>query len=137
MLLEKAIDANAITQEKYITISVNKKSVEEARNYFARVGAELITHFDRLGSKCIELELDERLCIFHDFYRTGEETDFYFDIKETRKKGHDFKDFICPDSMEIERDYFKIGERYGRVLFLKEYASYIKDRLILTIPRRL
>lgn len=53
MLLEKAIDANAITQEKYITISVNKKSVEEARNYFARVGAELITHFDRLGSKCI------------------------------------------------------------------------------------
>lgn len=130
MLLEKAIDANAITQEKYITISVNKKSVEEARNYFARVGAELITHFDRLGSKCIELELDERLCIFHDFYRTGEETDFYFDIKETRKKGHDFKDFICPDSMEVERDYFKIGERYGRVLFLKEYASYIKDSMV-------
>ena len=31
MLLEKAIDANAITQEKYITISVNKKSVEAAR----------------------------------------------------------------------------------------------------------
>lgn len=130
MLLEKAIDANAITQEKYITISVNKKSVEEARNYFARVGAELITHFDRLGSKCIELEPDERLRIFHDFYRTGEETDFYFDIKETRKKGHDFKDFICPDSMEIERDYFKIGERYGRVLFLKEYASYIKDSMV-------
>lgn len=130
MLLEKAIDTNAITQEKYITISVNKKSVEEARNYFARVGAELITHFDRLGSKCIELEPDERLRIFHDFYRTGEETDFYFDIKETRKKGHDFKDFICPDSMEIERDYFKIGERYGRVLFLKEYASYIKDSMV-------
>lgn len=130
MLLEKAIDANAITQEKYITISVNKKSVEEARNYFARVGAELITHFDRLGSKCIELEPDERLRIFHDFYRTGEETDFHFDIKETRKKGHDFKDFICPDSMEIERDYFKIGERYGRVLFLKEYASYIKDSMV-------
>ena len=79
---------------------------------------------------CIELEPDERLRIFHDFYRTGEETDFYFDIKETRKRGHDFKDFICPDSMEIERDYFKIGERYGRVLFLKEYASYIKDSMV-------
>ena len=103
MLLEKAIDANAITQEKYITISVNKKSVEEARNYFTRVGAELITHFDRLGSKCIELEPDERLRIFHDFYRTGEETDFHFDIKETRKKGHDFKDFI----------YFMIGINKG------------------------
>lgn len=130
MLLEKATGANAIIQEKYITISVCKKNVEEARNYFARVGADLIAHFGRLGSKCVELEPDERLRIFHDFYRAGEETEFRFDIKETRKKGHDFKDFICPDSMEFTGDYFKIGERYGRVLFLREYASYIKDSMV-------
>lgn len=130
MLLEKATGANSIIQEKYITISVCKKNVEEARNYFARVGADLIAHFGRLGSKCVELEPDERLRIFHDFYRAGEETEFRFDIKETRKKGHDFKDFICPDSMEFTGDYFKIGERYGRVLFLREYASYIKDSMV-------
>ena len=64
------------------------------------------------------------------FYRAGEETEFRFDIKETRRKGHDFKDFICPDSMEFTGDYFKIGERYGRVLFLREYASYIKDSMV-------
>ena len=130
MLLEKATGANSIIQEKYITISVCKKNVEEARNYFARVGADLIAHFGRLGSKCVELEPDERLRIFHDFYRAGEETEFRFDIKETRRKGHDFKDFICPDSMEFTGDYFKIGERYGRVLFLREYASYIKDSMV-------
>ena len=130
MLLERATGANAYTQEKYITISVNKKNVEEARSYFARVGADLIAHFGRLGSKCVEMETDERLRIFHDFYRAGEETSFRFDMKETRKKGHDFKDFICPDSMEFEKDYFKIGERYGRVLFLREYASYIKDAMV-------
>lgn len=130
MLLDKATGANAIIQEKYITISVCKKNVEEARNHFARVGADLIAHFGRLGSKCVELEPDERLRIFHDFYRAGEETEFRFDIKETRRKGHDFKDFICPDSMEFTGDYFKIGERYGRVLFLREYASYIKDSMV-------
>ena len=130
MLLERATGANAYTQEKYITISVNKKNVEEARSYFARVGADLIAHFGRLGSKCVEMETDERLRIFHDFYRAGEETSFRFDMKETRKEGHDFKDFICPDSMEFEKDYFKIGERYGRVLFLREYASYIKDAMV-------
>ena len=130
MLLDKATGANAIIQEKYITISVCKKNVEEARNYFARVGADLIAHFGRLGSKCVELEPDERLRVFHDFYRAGEETEFRFDIKETRRKGHDFKDFICPDSMEFTGDYFKIGERYGRVLFLREYASYIKDSMV-------
>ena len=130
MLLDKATGANAIVQDKYITISVNKKNVEEARNYFARVGADLIAHFGRLGSKCHELETDERLRIVHDFFRVGEETSFRFDIKETRKKGHDFKDYVCPDSMEFAADYFKIGNRYGRVLFLREYASYIKDSMV-------
>lgn len=130
ILLEKATGANAIVQDKYMTISVNKKNIEDARNYFARVGADLIAHFGRLGSKCVELETDERLRIFHDFYRVGEESSFHFDIKETRKKGHSFKDYICPDSMEFEKDYFKMGDRYGRVLFLREYASYIKDSMV-------
>ena len=130
MLLDKATGANSIVQDKYMTISVNKKSVEDARTYFARVGADLIAHFGRLGSKCTELETDERLRIFHDFYRVGEETAYHFDLKETRKKGHDFKDYICPDTMEFEKDYFKLGERFGRVLFLREYASYIKDSMV-------
>ena len=130
MLLDKATGTNSIVQDKYITISINKKSVEDARTYFARVGADLIAHFGRLGSKCVELETDERLRIFHDFYRVGEESSFHFDIKETRKKGHDFKDYICPDTMEFEKDYFKMGNRYGRVLFLREYASYIKDSMV-------
>lgn len=130
VMLENATGANAIVQDKYVTISVNKKSVDEARNYFARVGADLISHFGRLGSKCSELETDERLRIIHDFFRVGEESSFRFDIKETRKKGHDFKDYICPDSMEFNADHFKIGNRYGRVLFLREYASYIKDSMV-------
>ena len=130
MLLDKATGANVTVHDKYVTISINKKSVEDARTYFARVGADLIAHFARLGSKCVELETDERLRIVHDFYRVGEETAYHFDIKETRKKGHDLKDCVCPNSLEFEKNYFKIGDRYGRVLFLREYASYIKDDII-------
>lgn len=133
MLLEKATGANSTVQDKYITISVNKKDIEEARTYFARVGADLISHFARLGSTCSEMDTDERLRIMHDFFRMGEETDYHFDIKESRKKGHNFKDYICPDSMEFTKDYFKIGDRYGRVLFLREYASYIKDDMVTEI----
>ena len=130
MLLSQTKKANEIVQEKIITISIYKKSIEEARNYFSRAGADLISHFGTLGSKCVELDAEERLRIAHDFYRTGEETSFHFDIHETMKKGHDFKDFICPDSVEFQSDFFKIGERYGRVLFLKEYASFIKDSMV-------
>ena len=130
MLLSQTKKYNEIVQEKIITISVYKKSIEEARNYFSRAGADLISHFGALGSKCVELDAEERLRIAHDFYRTGEETLFHFDIHETMRKGHDFKDFICPYSVEFQNNYFKIGERYGRVLFLKEYASYIKDSMV-------
>ena len=35
MLLDKATGANGIVQEKYLTISVVKKDIEEARAYFA------------------------------------------------------------------------------------------------------
>ncbi len=130
MLVNQAKNANEIVQEKIITISVYKDSVEEARNYFTRTSAELMNHFNTLGSKFIELDAKERLRIAHDFYRTGEETSFHFDIHETMKKGHDFKDFICPDTVEIEKDYFMIGNRYSRAFFLKEYASYINDDMI-------
>ena len=130
MLINQAKEANEIIQEKILTISIYKKSVEEARNYFNRVGSELITKFNALGSKCIELNAEERLRILHDFYRTGEETSFRFDMQSDLRKGHNFKDFICPDTFKFEDDYFTLGNRYGRVLFLKEYASFIKDSMV-------
>ena len=53
------------------------------------------------------------------------------------KKGHDFKDYICPDSMERADDYVKLGEKYVRVLFLKDYASYIKDSMVSELTEAL
>ena len=133
MLDSQSKTANEIVQEKILTISVYKKTKEEARSYFSRIGADLSNHFSALGSKCIELDAKERLRIAHDFYRTGEETAFTFDIHEHMKLGHDFRDMICPDSAKFRSDYFQIGNRYGKVLFLKSYASFIKDSMVMEL----
>lgn len=130
MLLDKATASNGIVQEKCITITIEKKNIEDARLYFLRIGTELINKFKKLGSVCVELEAVERLQLFHDFYRVGEETAFNFDFISNMRKGHSFKDYICPDTFEIKDDYIKIGNRYARVLFLKEYANYIKDSMV-------
>jgi len=130
MLLDKGTGANCITQEKYVTVSVAKRNIEEARAYFARIGADLTAHFSALGSKCVELDATERLRILHDFYRAGEESDFYFDPRDMMRKGHDFRDYICPDGIEKHSDYLKLGNRYCRVLYLKDFASYIKDSMV-------
>ena len=133
ILLQQTTGANSFIQEKFLTVSVIKSNIEEARNYFARIGAEFARAFRNLGSKCSEVEINDRLRIFHDFFRAGEEAYYHFDIHEARKRGHDFRDYICPDSMEFKPDYFKIDDRYGRVLFLRDYAQFIKDDILSEI----
>jgi len=130
MLMDKALGANSIIQEKFITISITKKNIEEARTYFSRIGADLSNHFNELGSKCIRLNATERLRLAHDFYRIGEENIFTWDMLDNMRKGHSFKDYICPDTFRFENDYFEMGDKVGRVFYLKDYASYIKDDMI-------
>ena len=130
MLLDKAIGSNGMVREIYLTVSVVKKNYEEAKNYFRRIGNDIVSHLSKLGSKCIELDAKEKLRILHDFYRIGEEVNYNLDIKDLMKKGHNFKDYICSDGFSFKSDYFEMGKKFGRVLFLKDYASYIKDSFI-------
>ncbi|MBO5376197.1 MAG: ATP-binding protein [Bacilli bacterium] len=130
MLLDKAIGSNGMVREIYLTVSVVKKNYEEAKNYFRRIGNDIVSHLSKLGSKCVELDAKEKLRILHDFYRIGEEVNYNLDIKDLMKKGHNFKDYICPDGFSFKSDYFEMGKKFGRVLFLKDYASYIKDSFI-------
>ena len=130
VILGKATAGNGIIQEKYLTITVPKKNIEEARAYFTRVGAGLATHFAALGSKCVELDATERLRILHDFYRQGEEVDFHFDARDMMRKGHNFRDYICPDYIERHSDYLILGGKYCRTLYLKDYANYIRDSFV-------
>ena len=117
MLLSKVSGTNnSIYQERYLTVSVHKKNIDEARTYFARVGTDIITHLSKLSSIGEELDAEQRLQIFRDFFQADQPQCFPFDMKAFAKRGSSFKDWICPQSMEFSKDCFKINERYGRVL---------------------
>ncbi len=131
MLLDRAVvNSNNMVQEKYITVSTSRKNILDARSLFNRMSSELYSNFSKLSSRLIELDAKERLRIFHDFYRLGQEQYYNFDLKQTMRKGHDFRDAICPDSMEFNKDYIKIGDKYCRTLYMREFASFIKDTMI-------
>ena len=133
MLLDKAIGSNGMVREIYLTVSVVKKNYEEAKNYFRRIGNDIVSHFAKLGSKCVELDAREKLRILHDFYRIGEEVNYNLDIKELMKKGHSFKDYICPDGFSFKNDYFEMGKKFGRVLFLTSFFFLFSLFLLTTI----
>ena len=130
ILLEKAMGAKGVIQEKYITISVYKKDIDEARSYFARVGADLSAHFAALGSKCTEMTAKERLKVLRDFYNGGEDPGTDIDIKDMMRKGHDPKDTIAPSSFSKQSDCFEMNGVFGRTIYLKDYASYIRDDFV-------
>jgi len=130
MLTSKITGSDSMVRDLYVTVSVHKKTVEEARAYFLRTQTDLSAHLNRLGSRLTELNGIDKLRLLHSFYRAGEENSFRFNFRETIEKGHSFKDLIVPDTFEFEKDYFKMGDQYGRVLYLREYASYIKDKFI-------
>lgn len=69
--------------------------------------------------------------ILHDFFRIGEEDSFRFDFDTVAKRGHSFKDSICPDSIQFHSNYFELSDsKVGRVLFLKDYPAYLEDSFV-------
>ena len=87
LVLGKAAESNNLIQEKYITVSAEKKSVEEARAFFSRVGTDLTTGLSRMSSSVREITVNDRLRLLHDFYRPGEEQLFRFNLEDTMRKG--------------------------------------------------
>ena len=130
MIMDAAIRGNGILQEKYITVSVIKKSYEEAKTFFSRVYTELASRFAGLSSKLYEIDVVDRMRVFHDFFRIGREESYHFDMKDLMKRGHSFVDAICPDSMTVKSDHIKIGKKYARVLYLQEFPSFLKDSMV-------
>lgn len=130
ILTQQAAKSHNLVQEKYITLSIAQRNIEETRAYFRRVDANLSKSFGRLDSGAWSLSNHDRLRILHDFFRPGEEQYFTFDQTATIRCGMDFKDLICPDGLAFKAGYFEMGDKVGRVLFLKDYASYIEDDMI-------
>lgn len=71
--------SNGITQDKYLTVTVEKKTEEEARAYFNRISAEFAALFAKLGSKFEEVTAEEKLRILFDFFHYGAEDDYHYD----------------------------------------------------------
>jgi type IV secretory pathway VirB4 component len=130
ILERNVILTSGVEQDKYLTITVEKPSIEEARTYFNGKEAEFKPAFAKLGSKLTEVDEKEKIRIFFDFFHRGCEEDFMYDRLLYKRRKHKFKLALAPESMEFKSDYFKMDGRYGRVLYLKDYANFIKDSLI-------
>lgn len=130
IIMQKALQGNGMIQEVYLTVTVPKKDHSAAKNFFLRTTGTLQTQLVKLGSACEQLNGKERLELLHDIYRGNSENEPEFDLKQSVKLGSSAKNYIAPESMEFDTDYFKMGGLYGRALVLHHYPTFLKDSIV-------
>lgn len=146
MLIEKMAESrNNIVHEKYIVISTEADDIETAKNTFSRLDAEVSKCIQRLtgGIESKPMGIIERLSILYSVYNMDSDVPFYqhikmkngkvtesFNLKQLKKWGITTKDVIAPPAITYNYDYFKLGDTYGRVLFLTDLPSFLRGDVV-------
>lgn len=119
-----------IEQERYLTLTIERKNFEEAKAQFATIEASVHKAFGELGAEIVPLLGNERIKVLYDYYHLGRENSFDFDIREAKKVGADFRNDLCNSMMQFYPDYFKDESKFCRALFIKKYPSSLSDRFL-------
>ena len=128
---EKIVEGRqGIEQERYLTITIERKNYEEAKAQFATIEATIHKAFNELGSEIIPLNANERIKVLYDYYHMGDEGTFGFDIREAKKSGNDFVNDICNGMIKYHPDCFEDERKYCKALFVKKYPSSLSDRFL-------
>lgn len=119
-----------IEQERYLTLTIDRKNFEEAKAQFATLEATIHKAFNELGADIVPLTGNQRLKILHDFYHLGNDGQFDFDIKQAKKVGADFRNDLCNGMLKFFLDSFEDEGKYCKALFIKKYPSSLSDRFL-------
>lgn len=119
-----------IEQERYLTLTIERKNFEEAKAQFATLEATLHKAFGELGAGIIPLTGNERLKVLYDYYHLGNEGQFEFNLKESKKVGSDFVNDLCNGMVKYFPEHFEDENKYCRALFIKKYPSSLSDRFL-------
>ena len=128
IIMEKISEGSqGIERERYLTITIERKTYEEAKARFATIEATIRRSFAELGSELIDLTGNERLKSIYGFYHLGEEADFDLDIKKGKKMAKDVKNDLVNGSITFYPDHMIQSGKYCRALFIKKYPSSMSD----------
>lgn len=124
------VGKKGIEQVKFITITVSRNTFDDANLAYNSISANLIKEFAALGSTLISLNAVERLRIFHDFYRIGDESKFDFDLMDCISNCRDYRNEISCNYINFSENpaYFRTDRKYGKCIAI-DPDSYPDDDL--------
>lgn len=119
-----------IEQERYLTLTIERKNFEEAKAQFATLEATVHKAFIELGADLVPLTGNERLKVLYDYYHLGNEEQFEFDLKDSKIVGTDFTNDLCNGMVKYFPEHFEDERKFCKALFIKKYPSSLSDRFL-------
>ena len=119
-----------IEQERYLTLTIERKNFEEAKAQFATLEATVHKAFIELGADIVPLTGNERLKVLYDYYHLGNEEQFEFDLKDSKIVGTDFTNDLCNGMVKYFPEHFEDERKFCKALFIKKYPSSLSDRFL-------
>ncbi|GFI68465.1 hypothetical protein IMSAG249_00282 [Lachnospiraceae bacterium] len=133
--LEKG--SNDIRTERLLTFCVREKSYKAAKVHLEKIATTLQKNFMRFNCRSRVLDGYERLKIMFLLFHQGTDEKFMWNFDLPVNTGLSSKDFIAPSSFDFKPSdqldatrYFRSGEDWGAVSYIKIYAADMDDRVI-------
>lgn len=125
-------DQRNFVVEKYVTFTTKSANQKQANRNLDTMSKNFKSRFD---NNDIQLSMEalsgiERLRLMSSLLRPT--TYFSTTYKEMAIAGLNSKAFIGPSrlSFPVKKDYFRLGDLYGEVLYIRHYPKYLEDKLI-------
>lgn len=128
MLLKSlTVGNNQLVQDKTITYVVKESDYKAAAKSLSIIDKEVSENINTFGCETEIMDGIQRLKFLSSIF--DPEKKLFFDYDQIGKY-YNTKDAIAPTSLDFKKDYFIAGNRYCSVLFLKNYATEMSDKLL-------
>lgn len=124
-------DQNTFKVEKYLTITAQADQDHQARRILDDTANVIESQYSGLGISFKEMDGLDRLMIFRKLLRRENFLDFTY--KDIAISCLSTRDFIAPNYLKFEKDHLRIDDGYARILYVKQYPTFLNDKLIKNI----
>lgn len=124
-------DQNTFKVEKYLTITAQADQDHQARRILDDTANVIESQYSGLGISFKEMDGLDRLMIFRKLLRRENFLDFSYE--DIAISGLSTRDFIAPNYLKFEKNHLRIDDAYARILYVKQYPTFLNDKLIKNI----
>ncbi|MBR3417862.1 MAG: ATP-binding protein [Oscillospiraceae bacterium] len=112
---------------KIITVTVAAVDFETANTRLYNFEQRLNRSLAVIGTKAIPLTANDRVRLMADILCNPDKEISPVSRSELNRQAE--KQLCCPDSFEFKKDWFMIGDKYARCIYIKRLGSEITDNL--------